>query len=93
MSPPNEAAFYSCGGQHRTILGKSEISLLAENAYTSAGASGTFIIVNEYFTSVTLTSSGVANHHEHLETTVRLQRVIIFHIHSFLAGKLMLIFG
>lgn len=54
--PPNEAAFCSCGAQHRTVLGKREISPLAENAYTSAGASGTFIIVNEYFTSVTLTS-------------------------------------
>lgn len=44
------------GAQHRTVLGKREITLLAENAYTSASASGTFIIVNEYFTSVTLTS-------------------------------------
>ena len=55
-SAPNEAAFCSCSGQHWTILGKREISLLAENAYMSAGASRTFIIVNEYFMSVTLTS-------------------------------------
>jgi len=81
-SAPNEAAFCSCSGQHWTILGKREISLLAENAYMSAGASRTFIIVNEYFMSVTLTSKLVW----------RIATSISKHIHFFLVEKLVLIF-
>lgn len=57
--------------------------------YECRGASGTFII-REWIFYVGYANErvpGAANRHEHLETTVRLQRAIIFRVFPFFAAS------